>query len=329
MALIVSIIFGFVPMMLFSYLIYCLDRYEKEPVKLLGIAFSWGVLIAGGTAFLVNTLFETGILLLTGSENIASLTTGSLVAPIVEETLKGFAVLLVFLLFRSEFDSILDGIVYSAVVALGFAAIENTYYIYNHGFLQNGWAGLVGLILIRVLLVGWQHPFYTAFIGIGLATARLTQSKTLKWICPLIGWCIAIFMHSIHNTLSSILTGEASLMVTTSYDWLGWLSMLIFITIMIRKERNLISKYLLEEQESGIISQNQFRTACSSWLQGNARIKALLNGQYRNTIRFYQLCSELAHKKNQLFLIGDEQGNSIIIANVIDELSRLSATAVS
>ena len=50
-----------------------------------------------------------------------------MIAPIIEESLKGLAVLLVFLLFRKEFDSILDGIVYAAITALGFAATENSH----------------------------------------------------------------------------------------------------------------------------------------------------------------------------------------------------------
>ena len=60
------------------------------------------------------------------------------------------------------------------VYCAGFAATENTLYIYN-GFHQNGWSGLAFLVFVRVILVGWQHPFYTAFTGIGLAVARLNR----------------------------------------------------------------------------------------------------------------------------------------------------------
>jgi RsiW-degrading membrane proteinase PrsW (M82 family) len=138
MGLILSLFFGFVPMLFFAWVLYWLDRFEKEPKILLGGVFIWGALVAAGMAFVVNTLFGMGVYFFTGSEIATELATGSLVAPPVEETLKGLAILLVFFLFRREFDSILDGIVYAGIAALGFAATENAYYIYNFGYLEGG-----------------------------------------------------------------------------------------------------------------------------------------------------------------------------------------------
>ena len=95
----------------------------------------------------INTFFEGTFIAFTGAQSAADITTSSIAAPVVEETMKGFAVFLVFLIFHDEFDSILDGIVYAGVAALGFAATENTLYIYN-GFLQNGWSGLAFLVFL-------------------------------------------------------------------------------------------------------------------------------------------------------------------------------------
>src|SRR5512142_490693 len=158
MALLVSALFAFVPAFLMAAFIYWLDRYEKEPLPLLGAAFFWGAVVAAGGAFIINTLFGLGIYALTGSGDVADQATASLVAPFVEEGLKGLAVLLVFLLFHKEFDSILDGIIYAAITALGFAATENVLYIFGHGYLDNGWSGLWQLVFIRDVIVAWQHP---------------------------------------------------------------------------------------------------------------------------------------------------------------------------
>ena len=144
MALLVSIFFGFVPMFLFAGFINWLDRYEKEPKILLGATFMWGVLIAGGGAYIINTVLGMGVYIVTGSEGATDFATASIIAPIVEESLKGLAVLVVFLLFRKEFDSILDGVIYAGITALGFAAIENVLYIYNYGYQEGGWSGLGG-----------------------------------------------------------------------------------------------------------------------------------------------------------------------------------------
>ena len=111
MAFIVSLFFGFVPMFFFAAFVFWLDRYEKEPKALLGAAFFWGVVVAAGGAFIINTAFGVGIYLFTGSESAAEAGTTSIIAPIVEEILKGTAVAIVFFLFYKEFDSILDGII--------------------------------------------------------------------------------------------------------------------------------------------------------------------------------------------------------------------------
>ena len=176
MPLLVSLFFGFVPMFFFAALVYWLDRYEKEPKILLGAAFFWGVVIAAGGAFIINTAFGMGIYMFTGSEGAAEIGTTSIVAPIVEEFLKGLAVAIVFFVFYKEFDSILDGIIYGGIVALGFAATENTLYIYRNGYQESGWSGLFLLVFIRVIIVGWQHPFYTAFTGIGFAVSRTNKN---------------------------------------------------------------------------------------------------------------------------------------------------------
>src|SRR5512136_1589864 len=225
MGLIASGLIGYATALLFAYILYWLDRFEKEPIPLLGGVFLWGAVVAAGSAFLINTLLGVGIYVFTGSDAATNLATGSIVAPLVEEVLKGLAVLVVFLVFRQEFDSILDGIIYAGVAALGFAATENVYYIYTYGFLENGWSGLLSLTFIRIILVGWQHPFYTAFFGIGLAVSRLNRSGFVRIAAPLLGLALAMFTHAFHNTLASLTNGSEGLVLGTVFDWTGWLFM--------------------------------------------------------------------------------------------------------
>ena len=326
MPLLVSIFFGFVPMFLFAGFINWLDRYEKEPKVLLGAAFLWGVVIAGGGAYIINTVLGLGVYIVTGSEGATDFATASIIAPIVEESLKGLAVLVVFLLFRKEFDSILDGIIYAGITALGFAAIENVLYIYNYGYQQGGWAGLWQLVFIRVILVGWQHPFYTAFSGIGLAIARMNRNILVKIIAVPGGFATAVFAHSFHNTLGSLIGGIEGLAIGTFVDWIGWFFMLLFIIWMVVNERNLVKRQLREEVNNGTISPAQYHTALS-FVQTGARLNALTSGSYFATSRFYQVCGELAHKKEQYAKLGEERGNSALIEKLRGELTQLAPRA--
>jgi len=326
MALLAALFFGFVPMFLFAAFINWLDRYEKEPKLLLGAAFVWGVVIAGGGAYILNTAFGIGIYALTGSEGAAEFGTTSIVAPIIEEGLKGLAVLVVFLMFRKEFDSVLDGIVYGAVTAMGFAAIENVLYIYRNGYLESGWEGFWVLVFIRVLLVGWMHPFFTAFTGIGLAIARMTRNVLVKIIAVPTGYAVAVTAHAFHNTFSGLIGGLEGLAAGTLVDYLGYAVMLVFIIWMIVTERNLLKKHLRDEVANGRISPQQYRTA-TSFFQANAHLTALTSGTFLPTSRFYQVCGELAHKKEQLAKLGDESGNTMIIEKLRAELAQLAPQA--
>src|SRR5215208_5498261 len=326
MAILGALFFGFVPMFMFAAFVNWLDRYEKEPKLLLGAAFAWGVIIAGGGAYVLNTAFGIGIYALTGSEGAAEFGTTSIVAPVIEEGLKGLAVLAVFLMFRKEFDSVLDGVVYGAVTAMGFAAIENVLYIYRNGYLENGWEGFWVLVVIRVVLVGWMHPFFTAFTGIGLAIARMSRSVLARLIAVPTGYAIAVTAHAFHNTFSGLIGGFQGLLVGTFADYLGYAAMLVFIIWMVVYERNILKKNLHEEVASGRISQQQYTTA-TSFFQTNAHFSALTSGTFRSTSRFYQVCGELAHKKEQLAKVGDENGNTKIIENLRAELTQLGPQA--
>lgn len=327
MALLAAFIISFGSSLVFASILYWLDRYEKEPLLLLGGVFMWGAVVAAGSAFLINTVLGVGVYVFTGSDSATDLATGSIIAPLAEEFLKGLAVLIVFLVFRREFDSVLDGIIYAGVAALGFAATENTYYIYTYGFQETGWSGLLSLTLIRILLVGWQHPFYTAFTGIGLALARLNRSWFVKVIAPLIGFGLAMFTHGFHNTLSSVLTGTSGLIIGALFDWGGWLIMFAIIVWATWREQRNVRKFLAEEVQAGTITPAQYHTASSAWLQAFARFSSVFTGRYFKTKRFYQVCGEYAHKRLQTATLGDEGGNLSIIQGLRTELAGLSPFA--
>jgi RsiW-degrading membrane proteinase PrsW (M82 family) len=319
MAFLVSIFFGFVPVFIMALFVYWLDRYEKEPLILLGATFFWGAVFAAGGAFVINTVFGIGIYALTGSGDVADQATASLVAPFVEEGLKGLAVLMIFLFFHNEFDSILDGIIYAAIAALGFAATENVLYIYQHGYLEGGWNGLWQLVFIRDVVVAWQHPFFTSFIGIGLAIARLNRNMLLKIVAIPAGYAFSVFTHAFHNSFASLLGGLTGFALGSVIDWFGWFIMAIFIILMIARERSILQKQLKEEVASGSISMAQYQKALSPFTMSTA---FFTGGS--TAARFYQVCGELAHKKEQFLKLGDEKGNAAIIQSLHNELATLA-----
>ncbi|HNA89605.1 MAG TPA: PrsW family intramembrane metalloprotease, partial [Anaerolineales bacterium] len=162
---VVSILLGVLPMSGFAFFVSWLDRYKKGRWYVLVFAFLWGLVIAGSGAYAINTMLNARLLSWADSATVREYGSISVIAPIVEEFLKGLAVVLIYWLARREFNSGLDGIIYGGITGLGFAATENTLYIYRYGFLTFGWAGLLSQTILRVALIGWMHAFFTAFIG--------------------------------------------------------------------------------------------------------------------------------------------------------------------
>lgn len=327
MGFLLAVILSFGPALACAALVFWLDRYEKEPKILLGAVFGWGAGIAAFGA-LVAQIFLGGMMeLAEASAEAAEIAGGSVFAPVTEESLKGFAVLLVFWVLRRELDSILDGIVYAATAALGFAATENVLYLYGE-YLESDLAGMLGLFVLRVVLGAWDHAVYTSFIGVALALVRLFPSMALRWLLPPLGWALAVGTHSLHNTLAAMAaeTPESGILMFL-IDWSGWLFFAALVLWCVYREKRMLRRHLAEEVTLGRMTPEQYRTALSGRARARARLRASLSGRASVTRRFYDLCGELAHKKNQLARYGEEDGNSARVEGLRRELAELSGQA--
>jgi RsiW-degrading membrane proteinase PrsW (M82 family) len=288
-------------MVILAGLLTLFDRYEREPVWLMGGVFLWGFFVASGVALIFNTVFGISLFVVTGSEGLANVGAAVISAPLVEEAVKGLAVLVVFIYFRHEFDSLLDGVIYGSLVGFGFAAAENINYIFT-GFLNAGAEGLVLLIFVRVLLIPFLHATLTSFTGIGLAVGRL-NGGVLSFLGPAAGFATAIGAHAFHNLLASL--GDPLVcLLGSAIDWLGFIGMFVFILVLVWREGKVMREQLLEEVKLGHLTEAQYRSACSIGGQLSARWGALAGGRWRQAARFYDVCGELAFKKYQLARLG-------------------------
>lgn len=325
MAILAAIPMAFIPAFFFSWFLYWLDRYEKEPRWLLLATFFWGGFVAIIGTLIVASIFEIGFSFVLNDAVLEDIAGGSITAPLVEEFMKGMAVMVVFFMFRKEFDSILDGIIYGGIAGLGFAATENVFYFLGQ-YSDAGWGGMFANFLLRVGVFAWGHPFYTAFTGLGFAVARMNRNMLVKLAAPVVGYSLAVMAHSFHNTSLVFVTGLGSLALIILLEWGGWLIFLGFIFWLVRHEQGLLKKHLREEVASGLISEAQYSTAIS-FFQFGARMEALKSNSYIATDHFYQYLGELAHKKEQLEKFGDERGNSSIIQKHRESIRALASKA--
>jgi protease PrsW len=107
-------------------------------------------------------------------------------APVVEELAKCFALLVLFRELKDEFDGVVDGVVYAAMVGLGFAMIENVQYY--GAAISEGVESSVVTFVLRGVVSPFAHPLFTAMFGIGLGYVRERHGHPRSWARRRWGW---------------------------------------------------------------------------------------------------------------------------------------------
>lgn len=306
-----SLIAAIIPTLLYVGIIYWVDRYEREPLWLLSAAFLWGAIPSIILAIIFNELFSIPFYLLAGPD-MGHFLTAAFIAPPVEEVFKGLALLLIFIFWHREIDSWLDGIIYGAMVGMGFAMVENIFYYMNE-FATNGVEGFSILVVLRGFVFGLNHAFYTGMTGLGIAIARLSPKTSTRLLAPLAGLSLAIFLHFLHNF--SVSFGNLLCLVALFVNWGSTLFFLGMIIWSLAQERRWIKEYLREEVDLGLISQEQYDIATSGFARLQRRLGYLFSGQWRNyrrTLQFYDRCSKLAFRKHHYELFQDNTSQACI-----------------
>ncbi|POX49478.1 PrsW family intramembrane metalloprotease [Streptomyces sp. Ru72] len=188
-----------------------LDRVAPGPWRNLIFAFAWGACAAALIAIVANSFATRWIATATADPHSADTLGATVIAPIVEESAKAAAVLLVFLFRRRDFTGIVDGVVIAGVTATGFAFTENILYLGTaFGTDQmSGGSGLASVtaatFFVRVVMSPFAHPLFTVLTGIGFGIAALSAERRHVWRvpAPLGGLLLAMGMHSMWNGSST------------------------------------------------------------------------------------------------------------------------------
>ncbi len=295
------------------FLINFMDRYEREPWFLRLASFLWGAIIAIPPAFFIESNVDVviqNILAPPGSSSVLRSLLQGLNAGITEETIKGLGLLLLFIILRDEFDNVTDGIVYGALVGAGFAMVENF-----SVFANNAGKFLLVLIVGRVIL-GWLgHSTFTVCIGIGLGYIRHTHSRWRQIFVPLMGYLIAVGLHSFFD----FVTYQATAAVTTAphnptvgtYSliaiicdyippFLAQMAILIVLIKGLAHEAAVIREFLAVEVSEGVVLVNEYALLQDSFLRTRDERRVLMTHGVRQWLRvkaLYQTEIGLAFRK--------------------------------
>jgi protease PrsW len=226
---------------------FWLDRYEPEPASYRLAALGWGAV----AAVILSFIAERILFGLPGTTEFVAAAVG---APVVEELAKGLFLVAIVIFRRSEIDGVLDGIVYGALVGIGFAFVEDIVY-----YLQSLQAGQLGItFFLRGIMGPFAHPLFTAATGIGIGIAVTTRRPGVRVMAPILGFLAAILMHAIWN--GSAFWGANGFLLAYGAIMLPLLVVVLAVAIWTRsREGKMLTTALQQVAQMGWIRPEEIR----------------------------------------------------------------------
>ena len=301
---VLSIIGAAVPMALFLVLVWWLDRYEREPVRMVGRCFLWGAVPAAlGVLLLEMGAAALGRFFLPAA-TVAVIST-ALLSPIMEEAAKAWPLL--WFRNHSDFNNGTDGIVYGTAIGFGFAVTENLCY-HVDAFATGGLEKWLWSVVLRALYSGTFHALTTGLVGYFVGRGKFNRRQP-AWVFPL-GLSLAILAHIGWNTV--LLSGEVLRsqhyfhLLAICYP-LAFGALLALMQLSLAEESAVIRQELTEEMHLGVLLPDSVRILPYYWRR---RKKGWISPKYKQ--EYLELSASLAFKKRELGFCSAQRRTSLL-----------------
>jgi RsiW-degrading membrane proteinase PrsW (M82 family) len=180
------LLIAIIPVFIVIVYIYKKDKYEKEPKKLLLYTFLFG----GIASILISTIlyfFFDIFFPLTNDHNVyQQFIKAFFVVALIEEFSK-YIIVRYYAQPKKEFNEPFDGIVYAVMVSMGFAAVENIFYVLEGG---------LEIAFIRSFTAIPAHATFAILMGYFMGIAKFSKNKRLYNI---LGLLFAIIFHGAYD----------------------------------------------------------------------------------------------------------------------------------
>jgi len=281
--LLTSVLITVVPIFIYLWVLWTVDKYEKEPGSLIAAAVLGGAIVAPVLTTVLESTFGVPNSVYPAAFQVFALTPISPAGAIIEEIAKAGIVLAVYLWFRREFDGTLDGIIYGAAVGAGFALAEALTYVRVIPSLPVN-AGFGPGFFFGILMSGLTHCVFTGFFGAALGYARETNPQGPGRIgIPVGGLVAAIFYHLAYVGATvaghaGVGGGIAALLggLRQVANWSGLALLALVVVWAMGRERDIVQWGLADEASSGVVTAAELAALRASGAMPGGPLRAAL-----------------------------------------------------
>jgi RsiW-degrading membrane proteinase PrsW (M82 family) len=174
--LLVLIALAVVPGVAIAFFLYKKDIYEKEPPRELIKAFLLGSLCVVLAAFIEMVLGKS-----------STFVEAFLYIALTEELCK-YLILIIAFYPKPQFNEPFDGIVYAGFISLGFATLENLFYVVDKG---------IAVAIVRMFLSVPAHAIFGVVMGFFVGGAKFFRGKRRTFLS--LGLLAAVFLHGLYD----------------------------------------------------------------------------------------------------------------------------------
>jgi RsiW-degrading membrane proteinase PrsW (M82 family) len=136
---------------------------------------------------------------------------------------------------KKTFDEPYDGIVYSVMVGMGFATVENIGYVYQHG---------INTALLRMFLSVPAHATFAILMGYFVGKAKFIPEKRFYYLFMGLFW--ATFFHGTYDFFLFLQGGLVSSYIS---DGLLFLGAVVSFIIAISLSRRAIKEHVATSKQ--------------------------------------------------------------------------------
>jgi len=174
------------PVIVIIFYVYIRDKFEKEPKKLLFYTF----LIGAIASVLISTiLYSISNFFLPKAQEFSvfdQFLKAFFVVALIEEFSK-YVIVRYYNQPKKAFNEPFDGIIYAVMVSMGFAFIENIFYVLDGG---------ISVAILRAFTAVPAHATFGIIMGYFMGKAKFSKKKS-RW--NLIGLTMAILFHGAYD----------------------------------------------------------------------------------------------------------------------------------